>query len=172
MSFHYPILAMAHYNQWQNNNLIHATSALSPQDRQRDLGAFFNSIEKTFNHVLWGDKIWLSRFGDFAPPRTTTLKGSLAEGGTWEEFKAERCALDQKIIEWAAQFDLDTLPQKIKWFSKAINKEISRPTAILLPHFFNHQTHHRGQIHAMLTRLGQKPGDTDLPFMPDIEAFL
>lgn len=172
MSFNYPIVAMAHYNQWQNNNLINAADQVSDEDRQRDLGAFFNSIEKTFNHILWGDKIWLSRFGDFSPPRTTSLEASLSEGGTWEEFKAERRALDQKMIEWTSKFDINTLPSEIKWFSKAINQEISRPTAILLPHLFNHQTHHRGQIHAMLTRLGQKPGATDLPFMPDVDTYL
>lgn len=172
MSLNYPIVAMAHYNQWQNNNLIDDADRVSDEDRQRDLGAFFTSIEKTFNHILWGDKIWLSRFGDFSPPRTTTLTDSLSEGGTWQEFKAERRALDQKTIEWATEFDMAKLPSEITWFSKAINQEISRPTAILVPHLFNHQTHHRGQIHAMLTRLGQKPSDTDIPFMPNVENLL
>ena len=46
-------------------------------------------------------------------------------------------------------------------------RELTSPRALLVTHFFNHQTHHRGQVHAQLTGFGIKPGITDLPFGPD-----
>jgi uncharacterized damage-inducible protein DinB len=52
------------------------------------------------------------------------------------------------------------------WFSGAMGREVTKPKALLVLHMFNHQTHHRGQIHAMLTTAGARPGDTDIPFMP------
>jgi uncharacterized damage-inducible protein DinB len=55
----------------------------------------------------------------------------------------------------------------LTWFSGAMGKQMSKSKMLLVPHFFNHQTHHRGQIHAMLTAAGVKPGATDLAFMPD-----
>jgi uncharacterized damage-inducible protein DinB len=45
--------------------------------------------------------------------------------------------------------------------------EVRRPRALLIAHMFNHQTHHRGQVHAMLTAAGARPADTDLFMMPD-----
>lgn len=169
MKLDYPLAEMAHYNQWQNQNLINAANQLTSEQRQRDLGAFFHSIEKTFSHILWGDKIWLSRFGDFHPPDAKNLKDSLHEGGPWEDFIAERAALDIKIINWTTDLKIEDLPKSLTWFSKAVDREVTQPISILLPHLFNHQTHHRGQIHAMLTRLGKVPAATDLPFMPPID---
>jgi uncharacterized damage-inducible protein DinB len=48
------------------------------------------------------------------------------------------------------------------WFSQAANRELRQPRSLLVTHFFNHQTHHRGQAHAALTMRGVDPGDTDL----------
>ena len=67
-------LAMARYNLWQNENLLNAADGLSPEERARDRGAFFGSIQKTFSHVLWGDMMWMSRFAGTARP-----PGGLAE---------------------------------------------------------------------------------------------
>ena len=48
------------------------------------------------------------------------------------------------------------------WFSSSVQKELRSPRSLLVTHFFNHQTHHRGQAHALITACGQKTGDTDL----------
>ena len=77
-----------------------------------------------------------------------------------------RDALDGAIIEWANGLDAHWLQDNLHWYSNAAKRELTRPKALVLDHFFNHQTHHRGQVHCMLTQCGVKPGDTDLPLMP------
>jgi uncharacterized damage-inducible protein DinB len=59
-----------------------------------------------------------------------------------------------------------SLAGELTWFSGAIKAEVRKPKWLLVTHMFNHQTHHRGQVHCMLTQAGSKPGDTDLPFTP------
>lgn len=159
---------MARYNHWQNTNLVTAADALDDAARQLDRGSFFRSINSTFNHILWGDRIWLSRFTDAPAPTQDSIKNSVDETIDWTEFKASRMEQDQSILNWAANMTDDALLGDISWYSWALEREASKPTEICVMHFFNHQTHHRGQIHAMLTAAGQRPGDTDIPFMPDL----
>ena len=73
----------------------------------------------------------------------------------------------QTILEWAKNVPADWFVGNLSWFSGAVNREVTKPKAVLVIQFFNHQTHHRGQIHAMLTAAGAKPDDTDVPFMPE-----
>ena len=53
------------------------------------------------------------------------------------------------------------------WYSGAVQADIVRPRWALVIQLFNPGTHHRGQVHGMLTAAGARPGDTDVPFMPD-----
>jgi uncharacterized damage-inducible protein DinB len=48
------------------------------------------------------------------------------------------------------------------WFSASVQRDLRHPRSFLVTHFFNHQTHHRGQAHALITACGEKTGDTDL----------
>jgi uncharacterized damage-inducible protein DinB len=75
---------------------------------------------------------------------------------------AGREKADGDISHWAAKVDDAWLAKDMTWFSGAANREVSAPHQLLVTHFFNHQTHHRGQVHAMLTAAGQETGDTDL----------
>lgn len=159
-------ILMARYNHWQNESLVAAASTLSPSERQMERGAFFGSIEKTFSHLLWGDTTWLSRFtGSPLPqggiPQSTDLITN------WDTFCGERTALDRSILAWAHALTSEWMVGDISWFSGALGRDVSKPKQTLVLHFFNHQTHHRGQIHAMLTSAGAQPGATDLPFMPE-----
>lgn len=158
---------MADYNRWQNDSLYGAASNLSDAERRADRGAFFGSIHATLSHLLWGDKIWLNRFGAEGAARKSSIADSIDEGTDWQEMVKERQALDQQIIAWAQGVDETALGGDLTWYSGAVDREVSRPLALLIIHFFNHQTHHRGQVHAMLTAAGQKPDDTDLPFKPE-----
>ncbi|RMC36455.1 DinB family protein [Paracoccus alkanivorans] len=159
-------LAMARYNLWQNENLLNAADGLSPEERARDRGAFFGSIHKTFSHVLWGDMMWMSRFAGTARP-----PGGLAESvglaDDWPAFREKRRELDELILQWAHEVPSEWFEGELNWFSGAIGRELSKPKKMLVLQMFNHQTHHRGQIHAMLTAAGIKPGDTDVPLMPE-----
>jgi len=75
---------------------------------------------------------------------------------------AARNKADTDISRWAGTVDDSWLGDDLVWFSGAAGREIRAPKRFLVAHFFNHQTHHRGQAHAMLTAAGQQTGDTDL----------
>ena len=155
---------MAQYNRWQNDSFYGAASTLSDAERRRDQGAFFRSIHATLNHVLWGDQIWMARFSDSPAPVSPGIPGSVDQFSNWDELVAARHAFDETIHHWATGLDAGWLSQELSWYSGAMERDVTRPAAMLVTHMFNHQTHHRGQVHAMLTSLGAKPGDTDLPF--------
>jgi len=157
---------MARYNRWQNRNLYGVADALSDDERRRERGAFFGSIHKTLSHLLWADRAWLSRFGAVAPPQGG-IPQSVELYSEWEPLKRERAAFDETIIGWAETVDDPWLAGQLTWFSRSAQQEFTNPRWQLVMHLFNHQTHHRGQVHCMLTQAGGKPGDTDMFLMPD-----
>lgn len=157
---------MARYNRWQNQSIYSAASSLTGAARQQDRGAFFGSIHDTLSHLLWGDTLWMSRFDGWDAPQGTGPKmaGSVNE---WPNLVAARQLADDRILHWAARVSGDDLRGDLRWYSGAMGCELNKPRAMLMVHMFNHQTHHRGQAHAMLTAAGAKPDDTDIPFMQD-----
>lgn len=160
------VVKMARYNAWRNEDLLRAADALDDAARDRNLGAFFGSIRGTMSHLLWGDQLWMSRLADAEPP-PCRLSGSAALHRDWRALKAARREMDAAIENWAAAVAPDWLAGYLRWFSGATGREMVKPRALCVAHFFNHQTHHRGQIHAMLTASGAVVGETDLIFMPD-----
>lgn len=157
---------MARYNRWQNENLIGVADRLSDEERRSERGAFFGSIQKTFSHLLWADRMWMSRFTDLPKPEVG-LADSAMLYPDWDGFRRERAAFDDKIIAWSRNLDDDRLKTNFTWFSNSVKAEVSKPLWLVVTHFFNHQTHHRGQVHAMLTQAGGKPHATDLFAMPE-----
>ena len=155
---------MARYNGWQNRSIYMAASGLTEDERQQDRGAFFGSIHGTLSHLLWGDTIWMSRFDGWETPDSDISK-SPGFSDEWEPLVAKRRAADDRILDWAGRVTAEDIAGDLSWFSDAAKREVCKPRALLIAHFFNHQTHHRGQVHAMLTAAGAKPDDTDLPFM-------
>lgn len=157
---------MARYGAWQNENLASAADNLVDSARREDRGAFFGSIFGTLNHLLWADRIWMSRFAEIEPPRMKSIATSVDEAEDWQVYRAMRKAMDTTISDWTATITPDCLADDLTWWSGAFGREITRPKAILIMHLFNHGTHHRGQVHAMLTAAGLKLDDTDLPKLP------
>ena len=157
---------MARYNAWQNKSLRACIEALPVEELTRDRGAFFGSIIGTANHLLWGDTIWMARFtgGDFP---SVKLVDSTTFTPTPAEWVAQRIRLDARISYWADHLSALDLVGDLTWYSGATKRQVSKPIGTCIAHFFNHQTHHRGQVHAMLTAAGQTPDDTDLVFMPE-----
>lgn len=156
---------MARYNLWQNRSLVAAAAALPDAGRQQDRGAFWGSIAGTLSHLLWGDSVWMSRFGA-GPPPDGTMAASPRFAAGWDDYRARRAALDVHILAWADALAEARLAGELTWYSAAAQRQMAMPKALAVVHFFNHQTHHRGQVHAMLTAAGQRPEDTDLIFMP------
>lgn len=156
---------MARYNHWQNQNLYDVADVLSDAERRRQRGAFFGSIHATLNHLLWADRIWMSRLAG-TPPPPGGIPASISLYDDWGDLKRERASFDAVMLDWAGRLDSDALAGDLTWYSNAMKAQLSQPKWLLVTHMFNHQTHHRGQVHCMLTQAGGKPSDTDLPFMP------
>ena len=155
------VRTMARYNAWQNESLLTAASTLDDAARRQDRGAFFKSIHGTLCHLLWADQMWLSRFAG-TPKPTLRIHESGNLIAEWTDLVAQRRAFDSTITEWASGLSPEWLAGDLVWFSGATQREMRKPRALLVVHLFNHQTHHRGQVHAMLTAAGAKPDDTDL----------
>lgn len=158
------VRTMADYNRWQNGNLYGAAGQLTDAQRKEQRGSFFGSIHGTLSHLLWADQIWMSRFAGTPKPKAAGIPDSVAMFESWDELKRERAAFDQVITDWAAGLDGAWLQGDLTWFSGAAGRAVTMSKWKLVTHLFNHQTHHRGQVHCMLTQAGVKPGATDLPF--------
>jgi uncharacterized damage-inducible protein DinB len=158
---------MARYNRWQNENLYGVADRLSDAERRRERGAFFGSIHKTLSHLLWADNIQMSRFASEVPRPAAGIPESASLYPDWNALKNERVRFDGIILGWADNIDDAWLAADLTYFSGSIGRELTRPRWLMVTHMFNHATHHRGQVHCLLTQAGGKPSDTDLPFMPD-----
>ena len=156
MKLHFQM--MADYNHWANGRLYDAAAALSDAQYREDRGAFFRSLHGTLNHILVGDRIWLHRLtgeGPLPAKLGETLYDDLAG------LRAARDAEDARIIHVVDSFGAEDWERKVAYrtTSDAPQETILRE---ILAHLFNHQTHHRGQAHAILTALGQKSLELDL----------
>lgn len=158
---------MARYNQWQNRSLYAAAQTLTEDQRLAERGAFFGSIHTTLAHLLWADRVWMHRFAATPPVSADSNQGRGAEYRVWDKLRAEREALDDVIVSWAASLTEDWLASDFTWTNLAGARRTTRPAWRLVVHMFNHQTHHRGQAHAMLTSVGAAPEDTDLFLLSD-----
>jgi uncharacterized damage-inducible protein DinB len=155
------VRTMAAYNEEMNRRLYAAAARLPDEERRRDRGAFWRSLHGTLNHLLYGDIAWMSRFAGWQPPRVS-LKQSDTLYADFTALHAARVEADGRIDAWAAGVTDAWLAEKLHWFSNSAQRELTSPRALLVTHLFNHQTHHRGQAHAILTAAGQETGDTDL----------
>lgn len=148
----------ARYNRLANETLYEACARLSDEERRRDLGAFFGSVHGTLNHLLLGDRIWMTRFAGGAHP-STDLGAILYDD--FAALRAERAAMDAGIEAFIANLPPGYAAGTIRYVNNA-GLTSEDPLDVLLPHFFNHQTHHRAQVHTLLSQLGQDPPVLDL----------
>ena len=156
---------MARYNRWQNESLYSAADTLGDKDRRADRGSFFKSIHATLSHILWADELWMSRLADWEAPAGPSRDTPLYDD--WRDLTDRRSATDARFITWADGLSQDQIDGDLEWYSGTLKRGMTSPRALCLMQVFNHQTHHRGQVHAMLTAAGASPEDTDIPFMPD-----
>ena len=150
---------MAGYNAWCNERIYDVAAQLSDADYRADRGAFFKSVHGTLNHLLVTDRIWLKRFSGQgeAPNR---LDAILFEN--LSELLAAREREDERIVGYIDGLSDADLAGRIRYKTITNPAEIEQPLAPALVHFFNHQTHHRGQIHCLLTGFGLKAPSLDL----------
>jgi uncharacterized damage-inducible protein DinB len=140
----------ADYNAWANERIYDAASKLSDADYRASRGAFFGSLHGTLNHLLVGDQIWMYRFtgsGD-AP---TKLDAILFEN--FSDLREARRAEDLRISRYCESLDDKSLSGEFAYRTISKPATITQKLAPALDHFFNHQTHHRGQAHCLLTMI-------------------
>lgn len=154
---HYKMFAG--YNAWANARVFEAAEALTDTDYRANRGAFFGSVHGTLNHLLVTDHIWMRRFtgaGD-APDRLDAI--------LFEQFDAlrqARVAEDARIVRYIAGLDDSALHGTITYQRVSTPDGVTQPLMTALAHWFNHQTHHRGQVHALLTALSGHAPELDL----------
>ena len=151
---------MAGYNAWCNERVYDVAAQLSDADYRADRGAFFKSVHGTLNHLLVADRIWMKRFtGEGEAPNR--LDAILFE----DLRRASRGARRRRM---RGSSPISTASPTPIWQDASatgrsrIPTEIEQPLAPALLHFFNHQTHHRGQVHCLLTGLGLEAPSLDL----------
>ena len=140
----------AGYNCWANERLYDAASNLSDADYRADRGAFFKSMHGTLNHMLVGDRIWMRRFtgeGEVPASLDTILHEDFAS------LRAARRAEDERIIRYTNALTDGDLTGWFHYRTITNPVDMEQQLAPALDHFFNHQTHHRGQAHALLTAI-------------------
>ena len=155
---------LARYNSWANERLYESVSRLADAEYRAARPSFFGSIHATLNHILWADQMWLMRFGAAPQPVARTISEGLTQFAQWDALIRERQCFDAHIQSWADGLDASGLAGDLTWFSGGAGREVTASRALLVTHLFNHQTHHRGQVNALLTGFGINPGVTDLPF--------
>lgn len=149
---------MARYNTLANRRVYEACSHLGDAGRKRERQSFFGSIHGTLNHLLVGDRIWLARFGGEQVP-STGLDEVLYDG--FDELRRAREREDERIESFASGLNDEFLDGRIRYVNNQ-GKPYEDPVRLLVTHFFNHQTHHRGQVHDMLSQTAVPPPVLDL----------
>ena len=149
----------SHYNRWANQRVYAAAADLSDEELRLDKGAFFGSVHRTLNHILAADRIWQKRFtGNGEAP--TSLDAILYDD--FAQLRDARENEDERLIEWLAGLSNDDLMREFSYTPISVPVPITHPLGPCLTHIFNHQTHHRGQVHTILTSLGKPSVVLDL----------
>jgi uncharacterized damage-inducible protein DinB len=149
---------LARYNRVANERLYETCGQLDPVEYRRERKGSFGSIHKLLNHTLLADRIWMSRFGgsgSTTPPLNSILFDSFAE------LRSARATQDEEIETFFVKVDVDFLQRQLR-YTNSLGKDCvdTAPAAVL--HFFNHQTHHRGQVHVMISQTDVKPPSLDM----------
>jgi uncharacterized damage-inducible protein DinB len=164
---HAHLLTLARYHAWATQRLLDALSPLSDEAYRRDMGLFFHSVHGTLNHLVVGERhLWWRRFTEGLSPRVTLDA----------EVEPERERVAQAMGDaardwspWVAGLDTARLAGTLDYITTR-GQPVSLPFAATLAHVFNHATHHRGQVSAALTALGQPAPELDLVYFLQAEA--
>lgn len=158
---------MARYNGWANDRLLAASAKLTEAQYWADGGAFFKSVGGTLNHLIVADRVWMQRFTGVGN-RVWRLDEIVWP--TFPELADDRRIMDQRILAYAEGIDDAALREPVRFKRVLTDEIVEDERAPLLAHMFNHQTHHRGQIHALLTAIAGTAPELDLLYFRREEA--
>ena len=150
---------MARYNRWANRRLYDACAALAEDEYRGERGMFFGSIHGTLNHILVGDLLWLARIEGIEGP---ALRLDDRPCGDLNGLRQAREEQDERMIALTAAADEGGLDRPVR-YRRATGPDLQEtPLHVCWLHLFNHQTHHRGQVHDQLSQTGVPPPPLDL----------
>ena len=168
----------AHYNQDMNRKVFAAGERLTRAEIEADRGAFFGSILGTLNHVLVGDLIWLHRFAqhpgrhyalNFVRDTESPYRLDQILYREFADLREHRNLVDEHIVAWCAQLRETDLEHPLEYVDMSGARHV-KETGMLVCHFFNHQTHHRGQVSTLLSQYSVDVGVTDvLELIPEAD---
>jgi uncharacterized damage-inducible protein DinB len=162
---------MAAYNRWANARLYEAVGTLPAAEIAAPRSGFFPSLLKTLNHLLVGDTVWMSRLDGAGNHGISSLDQILHTD--FAALRSARVALDDRIVAFVDGLAPSRLEEDLVYRTMA-GDPMRTQLAQVLAHFFNHQTHHRGQAHAMLSSTTVAPPVLDLIYFlrdhPDVAA--
>lgn len=173
MSLQNHFALMAGYNRWMNEKLYDAAARMDESELRADKGAFFGSVIDTLGHILRADTLWLkhfvghpSAFRSLAPVRVLPHPYTLPDmpHREWSALCGARRAMDEVIVALCAEISEADCERALTYRNRA-GEIFVRRFGHLLQHFFNHQTHHRGQVTTLLSQSGIDVGTTDLSAM-------
>ncbi len=149
---------MARYNRIANQRLYEACTRAGDEERRKERAGSFGSIHALLNHMLLGDRIWMDRFegGGRETPRLNTILYD-----DFAELAEARHAEDERIVEYFYGLGEEFLLIRFPYVNNQ-GREYEDAAQVVAAHFFNHQTHHRGQVHVMLSQAGIQPPSLDL----------
>jgi uncharacterized damage-inducible protein DinB len=150
---------MAAYNHWANGLVYDAAATLSEDELHRDTGAFFGSIFGTLSHILTADRVWLNRFTGEGPRPSALNERPCAGFAALREARANE---DARIIAYVGSLTEAQVEGQISYTPLTSSDLVQHRLSPALSHMFNHQTHHRGQVHAGLTGMGKPSLSIDL----------
>jgi len=151
-------LTQATYNRWANKKLYDVVETLSPADFAKDGGAYFKSIQGTLNHLMFGDWAWVLRLRGKSSAHLVMDKIYHAD---FASLKQARLEADEDLITFVTEMSDDFLSGTIT-YNNIQGVEYTMPVAMVLTHIMNHGTHHRAQVHTLLTQLGLEVPSLDL----------
>jgi len=149
----------AAYNAWANARIYEAAAKLSDEEYRADCGAFFKSVHGTLNHLLATDRIWMQRLRGESGS-SVRLDAILFD--KFEELRSARIVEDSRIVDFIETLDEAAISNRIRYRAISTPAEFEQDLGSALAHWFNHQTHHRGQVHGLLTRLSGAAPELDL----------
>jgi uncharacterized damage-inducible protein DinB len=156
----------ARYSQWANAHIIAACDTLDQIDLDAPREAFFPSIMKTLNHLLVGDTLWMARL------RGEILQMGLADTPwpLYADYKAARIAVDDSMINYVDTLD-DAALADVLTYKNVAGVTYATPRNVIMGHVFNHQTHHRGQLHSQLISAGHPSLEIDMIYFARLKGY-
>jgi uncharacterized damage-inducible protein DinB len=157
MKSHFEMFAA--YNRWANERLYEAAAKVPDADYRADRGAFFGSLHGTLSHLLVGDRIWMRRFTGEGPVHTRLDEIPFSDLAA---LAAARRDEDERIVAYVDSLTEADIAAAFTYRTITDPSDVTQPRRSALAHFFNHQTHHRGQAHGLLTMIGGRPATPSL----------